>query len=326
MRVSGKFNSLLLDALLVVVVAVATSTVAAGAAPATTRATAKEVDPDLVGHWRADHATKDEAADLSGHGRALKPVSGKIAVETVGKRSGFRFTPAAAPLSAGAAEDFDFTSDFTVALWVKLSQETGDVTLLAKRKAGSNGWAIVHGIREVGGVGFVAAPRVIVPTPCKAVDDWVHVAVTFHEKQFLLYVDGKAIGIMELPVVPAKSQEPLVFGADGAKGKPFDGWIDDVRIYHRGLTDKEVEALAAGKEPADPYQPLTKDEEKKVRKLVTQLGDPSYAVREKAAAELRGMGRKIMPLLSTYRDSEDPEVSLRIKAILGDLPRGGENR
>jgi hypothetical protein len=314
-----------LDALVVVVVAVTTSA-AAAASPATTQSSAKEGDPDLVGHWRADHVEKDEAVDLSGHGRALKPVSGKITVEKVGKRSGFRFTPAGAPLSAGTAEDFDFTSDFTVALWVKLSQETGDVTLLAKRKAGSNGWAFVHGIREVGGVGFVAAPRVIVPTPCKAVDDWVHVAVTFHEKQFLLYVDGKAIGIMELPVVPPKSKEPLVVGAGGEKAKPFDGWIDDVRIYHRGLTDKEVEALAAGKEPADPYQPLTKDEEKNVRKLVTQLGDPSYAVREKAAAELRAMGRKIMPLLKTYRDSEDPEVSLRIKGLLGELPRGGENR
>jgi hypothetical protein len=325
MRTSVTFNSRLLDALVAVVVAVATSA-AWGASPATTRSSRNVVDRDLVGHWRADHSNSEEAEDLSGHGRALKPVSGKITVEKVGNRSGFRFTQASSPLGAGPSEDFDFTSDFTVALWVRLKHETGDVTLLCKHKGGSNGWAIVHGIREVGGVGFVAAPRVIVPTPCKAVDDWVHVAVTFHAREFLLYVDGKAIGIMDLPVVPPKSKEPLLVGADALNAKPFDGWIDDVRIYHRGLTDKGVEALAAGKEPADPYRPLTKEEEAKVRKLVGQLGDPSYAIREKAVAGLRGMGRKIMPLLKTYRDSEDPEVSLRIRALLGELPRGGENR
>jgi hypothetical protein len=33
------------------------------------------------------------------------------------------------------------------------------------------------------------------------------------------------------------------------------------------------------------------------------------------------MGRRIAPLLKSYRDSEDLEISMRIKQILGDLPR-----
>ena len=51
------------------------------------------------------------------------------------------------------------------------------------------------------------------PTPLKATEAWVHVAVTFHEKEFLLYVDGKQIGIRELEVVPPPAAAPLTFGA-----------------------------------------------------------------------------------------------------------------
>src|SRR5205823_3154437 len=157
-------------------------------------------------------------------------------------------------------------------------------TLLAKRNAsGADGWAIVHGIRGIGGIGFVAAPRVIVPTPCKATEGWVHVAVTFHGKEFLLYVDGKAIGVMELPVVPLPSKEPLVLGSPGGGKDVMDGWLDDVRIYRRGLSAAEVEALAAGTEPVNPYKALSAEEERQVLKLIDELGADSYPERERAA-------------------------------------------
>jgi hypothetical protein len=147
------------------------------------------------------------------------------------------------------------------------------------------------------------------------------VAITFRQREFLLYIDGKAIGVMELPVVPLASKAPLVIGSAGGGKSAIDGWLDDVRIYHRGLSATEVEALAAGKEPANPYTPLSAAEEKRVRDLVKGLGADSYPEREKAAQQLKEMGRRIAPLLASYRDSEDVETSVRIKQILGDLPR-----
>ena len=293
-------------------------TTAAATAPAT-----RPVDPDLFGWWRAERATAKEAPDLTGHGYSATPVAGKITVETVDNRLALRFSKDARELSAGADGGFDFSDDFTVALRVKLAADTGDVTLLSKRgENGSDGWAIVHGMQGFGGVGFLAAPRVFVPTPCKAQADWLHVAVTFRRKDFLLYVDGKAIGVMELPRVPPASKEPLLFGGAAGGKHAMDGWLDDIRIYHRGLTAQEVESLAAGKEPTNPYTPLTAAEEKVVRETVRELGSDSYAQREEAAAKLKAMGRKIYPLLREYRDSEDLELALRIKAILGELPRG----
>jgi hypothetical protein len=316
----------LLDGVMLLALICAGHEAVAQTRPATSQAAkqaqARPVDPDLAGWWRADRANEIEAPDLSGNRRAAKPARRHIVVETLGKRRGFRFAKGGAEVSAGPSEEFDFTADFTAALWVKLNSDQGDVTLLSKRSEdGSSGWAIVHGIRGIGGVGFVAAPRVIVPTPCKAYDDWVHVAITFRQREFLLYIDGKAIGVMDLPVVPPASKAALTIGSAGAGKSMIDGWIDDVRIYHRGLSAAEVEALAAGKDPANPYTALSAAEEKRVRELVKQLGADSYPDREKAAEQLKAMGRRIAPLLKSYRDSDDLEVSMRVKQILGDLPR-----
>ncbi len=89
----------------------------------------------------------------------------------------------------------------------------------------------------------------------------------------------------------------------------------------RGLTPADVEALANGREPENPYKKLAPDEERNVRTLITQLGSDAYAKRESAAKQLRDMGRKIFPLLREYRDTDDIEISNRVKSLLGELPK-----
>jgi hypothetical protein len=308
------------------VTAVTMATLAARGDGASTGPTTRPLDPDLYGWWNARDVKADHVADASGHGRAAKAAAagGTIATETVGGRVGFRVKGDGGAISPGADAGFDFTADFSVALRVKLSGEQTDVVLLSKRDpAAPDGWAIVHGIRGFGGFGFVAAPRVLMPTPIKAPDDWVHLAVTFQQRDFLLYVDGKAIGTMELPHVPAASKQPLMIGA-GAGGKgAMDGWLDDVRIYHRGVTAAEVEALAAGREPANPYTALSPARVKAVKDLVRDLGADSFARRERAAAALRDMGRALVPLLKDLLGTTAGEPALRIKGILGELPADG---
>lgn len=299
----------------------------APATAATTRPTTAPAgarDPDLVGWWRADHVDAAGAVDLSGKGRPAKAVAGQVAVETVDGRRAFHFARDSKGMTAGADGAFDFTGDFTVALRAKVADGNGDVTLLSKVDPNiSSGWAIVHGIRGLGGIGFVAAPQVFVPTPVKANDAWVHVAVTFREREFLLYVDGKQIGIRELDVVPPPAKRDLLFGASPSGRGGMDGWLDDVRIYHRALTAEEVATLAAGREPSSPYTKLAGDEDKAIRALIQQLGAGSYAERESASKRLRDMGRRIYPILRTYRDSEDLEVSSRVRALLGEVPSAG---
>jgi hypothetical protein len=251
-------------------------------------------------------------------------VDGSLIIETVDGRRGFRFARDSKGMTAGADVGFDFTADFTVALRAKVAERNNDVVLLSKvDPTVSGGWAIVHGLRGMGGVGFVAAPQVLVPTPIKATDAWVHVAVTFRDREFLLYVDGKQIGIRDLDVVPPPAKAGLLFGASPSGRGGMDGWLDDVRIYHRALTAEEVATLAAGREPTNPYTKLAGGEEKAVRALVAQLGSESYAQREAATKSLRDMGRRIYPLLREYREADDLEIASRVKALLGEVPSGG---
>ena len=308
MIVPVRSASLLWDAVLLVGGIFACATARGDAA---SRPTTRPSDPDVIGSWRADDAArwKDKAA-----------------VETVDGRKAIRIKADGSGVELGSDAAFDFTADFTASLRVKLAGDQGAVYLLSKRgEDAADGWAIVHGIGGaggVGGVGFVASPQVAVPTPIKALAEWVHVAVTFHERQLLLYVDGKAIGVTELPSVPLASKAPLVLGAGAGGKKPMDGWLTDVRIYHRALTEADVAALAAGKEPENPYVKLSADDEKRVRELIAELGADSFAQRARATERLRAMGRKIYPMLREYRETADLEVAARVKLILGELPRG----
>lgn len=292
--------------------------------PTSRPTTAGATDPDLVGWWRADRADAREASDVTGKGHPARAVEGALVIETVDGRRGFRFARDSKGMTAGADAAFDFTADFTVALRAKVADGNGDVVLLSKVDPSvSGGWAIVHGLRGLGGIGFVAAPQVLVPTPVKATDAWVHVAVTFRERDFLLYVDGKPIGTADLDVVPPPAKAGLLFGTSPSGRGGMDGWLDDIRIYHRALTEQEVTALAAGREPSNPYTKIAGGEEKRVRSLVAQLGSESYAQREAATKSLRDMGRRIYPLLREYRDADDLEISSRVKLLLGEVPMGG---
>lgn len=283
-------------------------------------ATSRPVDPDLAGHWRAASVESGVMKDLSGKRADIKA---NIAVETVGERKGLRFGKDHPHVSVPADVRFDFTNDFTVAVWVRLVEKQADVVFLSKRgqdEAGeTTGYALAHGIRGVGGIGFVAAPDIVIPTPCLAVQTWTHVAITFQNRDLILYVDGKAIGIREVESIPVAAKAPLLIGG-GGPGKTMDGWLDDIRIYHRGLSTAEVKQLAGGEEPTSPYTALSAEEEKQVRGLIAQLGSGQFAKREAALKALREKGRKIFPLLKEYRESDDLEIVSRIKALLGELP------
>ena len=88
------------------------------------------------------------------------------------------------------------------------------------------------------------------------VGGWVHLAGTYNGEtgKISLYVDGNRIGKRrragEIRLDPESLDRPLVIGAeingpniDDATGE-FNGYVDEVRIYDRALSDEEIRTLA----------------------------------------------------------------------------------
>ncbi len=96
-----------------------------------------------------------------------------------------------------------------------------------------------------------SAPVTLVP------DQWYHVATTYNGSTVRLYVDGTEVGSQgkignlntDASVDAALGDQP-----PGAGSRPHDGLLDDVRIYSRGLSQAEVQTLAAGGDVASGLQ------------------------------------------------------------------------
>jgi hypothetical protein len=76
---------------------------------------------------------------------------------------------------------------------------------------------------------------------------WHHAAAFYDGQRVALYVDGQLEDAVAASGFIAQNTEPVIIGANPAgRGSPFDGWIDDLRLYDRHLSENEVQALYRG--------------------------------------------------------------------------------
>jgi len=76
-----------------------------------------------------------------------------------------------------------------------------------------------------------------------AADVWTHAAAVYDSNNMLLYKDGELVGSMPKTgnIATDNTVSAWVGGnPDGAASRPWDGKIDDLRIYSRGLSRDEI--------------------------------------------------------------------------------------
>jgi hypothetical protein len=79
-----------------------------------------------------------------------------------------------------------------------------------------------------------------------ALNKWVNLCATFDGETRRFYVDGVRIASITSPPAPVVLDRPLFIGAlrySTLTNSFFRGAIDDLRIYHRALSDNEVHLL-----------------------------------------------------------------------------------
>jgi hypothetical protein len=243
-------------------------------------ARAQDQDPDLLGWWKLDDGTGTIAADSSGNsnnGTFLGDpewVAGKFGSALLfDGQGGERVSLGNLDVESGAititcwfnASNLDtpgndprmvskaFGGGGNDHLWMVSSARQGGEKRLRFRLKTNSSTATTT---LVGGNGD-PEDRVI------PLDEWAHAAATWDGTTMRLYMNAFEVGnaarggtavAVDPSVGAAIGNQPV-----GAENRPFEGMIDDVRIYTRALTVEEIEQvmegppapLAAGPDPAD---------------------------------------------------------------------------
>jgi hypothetical protein len=210
-----------------------------------------DTDPQLVGWWKLDETSGKTAADSSKHGHH-GTLKGHLSFDTdsvpgrIGK----------ALKIGGGAENFIEITGYkgitgarprTVAAWIKTASPQGLLASWGEDEPGRM-WVF-----QIMGTGIHVHLRGgYLYTDSKVHDDaWHHVAVVVEETDtpslgngVKLYTDGDLpkihdIGLLDL--YPIATGSNLNVGI----GRGLKGLLDDVRIYDRALTPKEIKALFA---------------------------------------------------------------------------------
>ena len=211
----------------------------------------------LVGAWLFDDGEGNKVADSSGSGHDGE-LMGNAKLDKNGKYDSAVITDGTeAYVMVPDNEDFEFKDDFSIACWFQNNtpppDATGIVTKGYHKPSGAGGdskpWYLVYFLTG-GTVDFYLRDtkstnsRAVGKTP---VNDgkWHHIVSMKAGNKVKVYVDGKEDGSADaVDAVYGENDQPLVFMVHFDRW--FKGMIDEVAIFNRAITDKEITQVMGG--------------------------------------------------------------------------------
>ena len=226
----------------------------------------KEDDLIIYYSFNKDTLKGDDVVDVSGNkndglikGNGIKSVKGKVG-------EGMEFPGAATDYLAVREHHYvDPIKKISFSAWVKADQRG---MIASWDRSEFFRFAVGDDVGGNNGTTFVAFDTCC---PCchdwfgetdVADDKWHHLAATFDGKVKRIYVDGKLDQEEDAPAkVIGAGQSRYGFIGIGSEAAAFDaatgptwaykGILDEFMLFHRALTEKEVEHLASG--PENPF-------------------------------------------------------------------------
>jgi len=209
---------------------------------------------NLVGYWPFNETSGTNAPDLSGNGNDGTLVNMEDAdwVDgVVGKCLGFNGINE----YVNFGDVLDVTTDFTIVFWFKAGATGAAQGLITKGEhANSSAWGcelaasgqLVFGGRNYSS-GSLGITRAAITSETFSSGVFYNVAFTYNggsENKGNIYVNGvKQALSQELVYTLRGNSYPLRIAIYSDGSKPFNGLIDEVRIYDTALTASEIKAL-----------------------------------------------------------------------------------
>jgi len=202
----------------------------------------KAVDKSLVLFFPFEEGNGKITKDLSGHNNTGTLENGVVWAK--GKRgNAISFVGGGKNDLVSVKDDasLDGMNQLTIEMWMQPS-ELGTPNIISK---GDN-WNIGYHshLMADGSVywGYNVPDRINAPAGTVAVNEWTHLTFWFDGgKLWKIYKNGEEVasGVATTPVIPDTKDEILIGGS--RLWTSFKGVIDEVAIYNRILTEKEIE-------------------------------------------------------------------------------------
>jgi len=103
---------------------------------------------------------------------------------------------------------------------------------------------------------------------------WTHAVAVYDGVNMILYKDGIEVGrISKSGTIDANSNVDVWIGMNPSSELPFDGIIDDVKIFNKALTPSEIQALYQGQETYHEADDNPQDGCIEINELIDYIGE-----------------------------------------------------
>lgn len=142
------------------------------------------------------------------------------------------------------------TSDFTVVLWVRFQNATGQQVIIEKwDPAGPSGWSLLkladNRLRLSIGAGAGSEVQIDSGVLSFNTSTWVQYAVRRQGNQFTVFANGVAV-VTGNSSVNLDNASSLKFGSRSGASSFLNGAVDEVTLFSRALSEQEITAIAGG--------------------------------------------------------------------------------
>jgi len=207
----------------------------------------------LVAWWKLDETEGAKAQDATSH-QLVGSVRGKPHWADGRNGGALEFDGKSNFIDCGNTPEFDFSEGITVSAWFKARKF--DKSWQAIVTKGDTSWRLQRGADQPTvdfdintGTGVENGMDNLVSVRSKRhVDDgqWHHVVAVCDGRRAALYLDGQLEASADAKPI-ALNSSPVMIGENAMRrGRLFDGWIDDVRLYGYAISAEEVQALHSG--------------------------------------------------------------------------------
>lgn len=150
------------------------------------------------------------------------------------------------------AESLDLTSGLTLEAWV-YPTAAADGTVIAKESPGGLAYALYSYDNAPLPVAYlnIGSYWTATGTTALPLGTWSHMTVTYDGTTLRLFINGSLVGSRVVGSSVVTSAGALRLGGNSVWGEFFQGFIDEVRIYDRALSEVEIAAdMSAAVVPA----------------------------------------------------------------------------